>query len=119
MLKLKQIGRHKIDENIKEFCFDGCHKLYLISNKEEKQDMIDNKGWEKTDFLKLKGTLLEELYYSSCSLRFIEYAQSRCFKSVVPQFTNKTTFVYEDTATKQIVKHIVDIQKDRIDIVRG
>ena len=114
MLKLLKIGRHKIEDNIKEFAFDGCHKIYLVSEKSEKEEMKKNKGWEDSDFHKMTNTNLEECYYNSCPLRFIDMGESRGFKTIVPQCATKVSFFYEDTQTKVREKHTIDFNKDTI-----
>lgn len=114
MLKLLKIGKHKVDENIKQFAFDGCHKIYLITDKEEKEKMIKEKGWEKGDFFRVTGTNLEQCYYNSCPLRFINYGEWKGYRTIIPQCAKTVSFVYEDTITKIKERHIIDFNKDTI-----
>lgn len=117
MLKLLKIGRHKIEE--KEFAFDGCHKIYLITNKQEKEKMIKEKGWEKGDFFKIAGNNLEQCYYNTCPLRFIDYGENKGYRTVIPQCSIRSTFTYLNTGTGMIEKHIIDFHKDNIEVVYG
>jgi hypothetical protein len=93
-MKLIKIGKTKIDENIKEFAFDGCHKIYLMTSNEGKQDMLNN-GWVETDFYSIDK--LEEVFYNSCGLRFINLDRTKDFKTIVPQCAEKVTFTYLDS----------------------
>ena len=63
MLKLIKVAKTKIDNSIKEFVFDGCHKIYLISNEQEKQDLIQNRNYVKEDFYKLYREKPSELFF--------------------------------------------------------
>lgn len=119
MLELIKIGKKKIDKNVKEFAFDGCHKIYLISNEQEKQDMIKNNNYLKEDFIKNKETNLEECFVNSCSLRFINYGKSKDYETVVPQCAMATTFTYKDTITNRIVKHIVNNKTGNVKSIWG
>lgn len=119
MLELIKVGNKKIDKNIKEFVFDGCHKIYLVSNQKEKQDMIKNGGYLKEDFIKNKETKLEECFVNTCSLRFINYGKSRDYEAVVPQFAMTTTFTYKDTIANRIVKHIINNSTGNVKVIWG
>ena len=111
-MRLVKIGTKKIDKNVKEFVFDGCHKIYLIDSPKTKKEFL-NKGWEKSDFHKLDGTNLEECYFNSCPLRFISYGENRGYEWVIPQCREKATFTYEDIGGNKI-KHIVDFRADKV-----
>jgi hypothetical protein len=49
----------------KSFAYDGCHKIYLIANKDEEMDAIS----EDYDIFPISK--LQEKFEKSCSLRFI------------------------------------------------
>lgn len=50
----------------KEFAFDGCHKIYLIEDEEDKKEAI---SLEYDIFLPIEQ--LEETFNNACPLRFI------------------------------------------------
>ena len=50
----------------KEFAYDGCHKIYLISNDKEKNLAVEY-GYAILDV-----GLLKETFDNSCSLKFID-----------------------------------------------
>ena len=114
--KLIKIGNKKIPATIKEFAFDGCHKIYLVDGKQAKQAFLDT-GWEEKDFYKMKGTNLEECYWNTCPLRFIDLDSLHGFQTIIPQCANRTTFTYQNKSGN-IIKHILDIRKDKIISVR-
>ena len=111
-MKLIKIGNKKIGEDIKEFVFDGCHKIYLIDSEETRKDFL-SKGWVESDFHKLEETNLEECYFNSCPLRFISYGVNRDYEWLIPQCREKATFTYEDIGGNKI-KHIVDFRADKV-----
>jgi hypothetical protein len=92
-MKLIKINDVEIDENITEFAFDGCHKIYLITSENGKQD-LKSVGWEDSDFLPMEK--LEETFYNSCGLRFINLDRTKDFETVVPQCEDKVVFTYID-----------------------
>lgn len=49
----------------KEFAYDGCHKIYIIENKENKNTAL------QFGYKILPIDKLEEVYDNSCGLRFI------------------------------------------------
>lgn len=51
-----------------KFAYDGCHKIYILEDKEDIED-IKNKGYNENDIFDIKD--IEKIYNSSCSLRFI------------------------------------------------
>ncbi len=51
--------------NINKFAYDGCHKIYLIEDKEDEKQAIE------TGYLILDIEKLFEVWCESCSLRFI------------------------------------------------
>lgn len=74
--------------NAKGMYFDGCHKIYLAMDDEERAKMAEY-GYEyhTPDIYKLKGW-----FDSSCGLRFVnavfynEEDPNRGFVSLIPQF---------------------------------
>ncbi|MBP3708273.1 MAG: hypothetical protein J6J36_06675 [Clostridia bacterium] len=93
-MKLIKIGTKKIDDKIKEFAFDGCHKIYLITSEEGRADLLNN-GWVETDFRPIDE--LEETFYNSCGLRFINLDRTKDFATIVPQCASTVTFTYLDS----------------------
>ena len=91
MSKLLKIGNAKIGEHIKEFFFDGCHKIYLIEDEADKKLFLTEKNYLENDIFSVDE--LEETFNESCSLRFISTCK---LKSIVPQFKNKIKFTYDD-----------------------
>lgn len=118
MLKLIKVGQNKIADNL-EFCFDGCHKIYIMTSEEEKREMIEKKNWNKSDFHKIAGINLESCYINTCPLRFISYGANKKYKDLIRQCATRATFTYKDTITNEIVKHIVDNNTGLVETVRG
>ena len=52
------------------FLWDGCHKIYILQNEDDKQHAIKENGYNEDDVYPLER--LEEIYEKSCCLRFIE-----------------------------------------------
>ena len=50
------------------FFFDGCHKIYIIEDNQDIEDM-KQKNWTDEDIYPIEE--LEETYHNTCSLRFI------------------------------------------------
>ena len=90
MSKLLKIGNYKISDNIKEFFFDDCHKIYLIEDQKDKEDMFSI-GWREEDIHKIDE--LEDVFNDSCPLRFISTCK---LKTIVPQCQKETKFTYDD-----------------------
>jgi hypothetical protein len=58
-----------------EFAFDGCHKIYLITNPEGRQRMVDyGYGADNDDSAILPVSELAQAWRQSCFLRFISPA---------------------------------------------
>lgn len=91
MSKLLKIGNCKISDNIKEFFFDGCHKIYLIEDNEDKTLFCNNYNYTEDDIFSIDE--LEDVFNDSCSLRFISTCK---LKRIVPQCRKKTKFTYDD-----------------------
>lgn len=51
-----------------EFAYDGCHKMYVIEDEEDKKTALSY-GYEEADFLPIEE--LQSTYHASCDLRFI------------------------------------------------
>ena len=51
-----------------KFAYDGCHKIYILEDKEDLED-IKNKGYNENDVYNIED--IEKIYNNSCSLRFI------------------------------------------------
>lgn len=52
----------------KQFVYDGCHKIYIIENEQDKKHAIEA-GYSENDFFDISK--IENIYWDSCSLRFI------------------------------------------------
>ena len=70
---------NNIDVTARHFAYDGCHKIYLLDNKE---DIEEAKSYEY-DIYPIKE--LKKSYWYSCGLRFIS-GWSPEFKTYVSQF---------------------------------
>lgn len=42
--KLLQISKYKIKPDIKEFFFDGCHKIYIIEDENDKKTIFTSEA---------------------------------------------------------------------------
>lgn len=73
----------EIRENIKQFAYDGCHKIYLIEN-EENLEQAKASGY---DIYPIKE--LEEKFNNSCGLRFINTWD---LETIVPQCVEDVKF---------------------------
>lgn len=72
----------------KEFAFDGCHKIYLIEDEEDKKEAL---SLEYDIFLPIEQ--LEETFNTSCPLRFI--SNWKLTKTYVAQCEEEVVFDYE------------------------
>lgn len=91
MSKLLKVGNFKISNNIKEFFFDGCHKIYLIEDEEDKKLFLSENNYLTEDIFKIDE--LEDIFNNSCPLRFINTCK---LKSIVPQARQQVKFTYND-----------------------
>ena len=73
----------KIGENVKQFAYDGCHKIYLIENEE------NLKSAKASGYGIYPIEELEEKFNSSCGLRFINTWD---LETIVPQFAEDVKF---------------------------
>ena len=61
-----------------EFAYDGCHKIYLIEDEEDRKDALC------TGYDLYPVSVLKEKFNTSCPLRFIN--NWKCSKQFVNQF---------------------------------
>lgn len=73
---------NKKETTAKEFVYDGCHKIYLIEDEEDKRDALDC-GYEIRPIKELEKT-----FEGSCPLRFIH--NWKLDKTYVAQFESAT-----------------------------
>lgn len=83
-----KIGRYKT--NAKEFFFDGCHKIYLIEDEQDKQKFFDM-GWTENDIYTIDTII--DCYENACPLKFIQTCK---YKTIVPQCTTQVTFTTDN-----------------------
>lgn len=67
----------------KHFAFDGCHKIYLLNNKEQYEDAREA-GYNIFDIKELP-----EVWKNSCHMRFINTWD---LQTIVPQFAKMVVF---------------------------
>lgn len=91
MSKLLKIGNYKVKDNIKQFFYDGCHKIYLIEDDDDIKLFLNEKNYTVDDIWWIED--LEEIFTDSCSLRFISTCK---LKRIVPQLRKRTKFTYDD-----------------------
>lgn len=65
-MNIEKVLKQAVEE-YKEFAYDGCHKIYIIENEEEKQKAQELK------YAIIPIEELENVYYSSCPLRFVDF----------------------------------------------
>lgn len=73
----------KIKESIKQFAFDGCHKIYLIENEDNLKDAI------KWGYSIYPIEDLQEKFEHSCVLKFINTWN---LETIVPQCAKNVKF---------------------------
>lgn len=66
-----------------KFAYDGCHKIYILEDKEDIED-VKNNGYNENDIFDIKD--IEFIYNTSCPLRFIR--NWKLTKTYVSQFEN-------------------------------
>ena len=54
------------ETNAMEFAFEGCHKIYLLEDDQDKHEAIENGGYQI-----LPIELLPATWENACELRFI------------------------------------------------
>lgn len=52
----------------KEFIYDGCHKIYIVEDQEDRE-IAYRDGYIDSDFYPIEE--IESVFNNSCSLRFI------------------------------------------------
>lgn len=75
------INDHTIEAD--EFAWDGCHKIYVVTNKESRDEL----AYYGYDFFPIAE--LQEAWDTSCNLKFINSAD--LVDSFVPQFFEEET----------------------------
>lgn len=83
-----KISNHKI--KAKEFFYDGCHKIYLIEDEEDKKDFLYG-YWEENDIYPIEQIV--DIYMNACPLKFIQTCK---LKTIVPQCANQVTFTTDN-----------------------
>jgi len=68
---------NKMPITAENFAFDGCHKIYLIGNDEEKEKALE------IGYNILPIAAIKRAWYDSCGLRFIQDWSN--FKPIVKQ----------------------------------
>ena len=63
-----------------EFAYDGCHKIYLIEDEQDKKEALEC----EYDLYPIEQ--LQDKYENSCSLKFIH--NWKLSKNIVAQFEN-------------------------------
>lgn len=100
-MRIVKINNVKIPKKVKEFAFDGCHKIYLMVGGEQAKQFFKDKGWDDSDFHPISE--LEDTFNDSCPLRFINWDDTRGLGTVVPQCEEETIFEY-DNGEKHILR---------------
>ena len=95
---LKKIGKYNV-KSIDKFFYDGCHKIYLIEDDNDIEDMYDN-GWEDNDIYSIDE--LEEILLNSCPLVFIHNV--KLTKDYLTQSQHTITLTYDDHKTKMNIR---------------
>lgn len=79
----KEKFKKEIGGSIKQFAFDGCHKIYLIENEDNLKNAIDG-GYNTYPIEDL-----QEKFEHSCGLKFINTWD---LETIVPQFAENVEF---------------------------
>lgn len=91
MLKIKELGdkvKKEYTITATHFAYDGCHKIYIIEDNEDKVNAI------KYDYTIINIKELPKVWVDSCSLRFI--SNWKLTKQYVEQFNNAEFEFKED-----------------------
>lgn len=91
---LMKIGRYNV-KSIDKFFYDGCHKIYLIEDADDIEDMYDA-GWEDNDIYSIDE--LEDVLQNFCPLVFINNV--KLTKQYLTQEQKTITLTYDDHKTK-------------------
>lgn len=91
-----QINTVQVPYEARTFVYDGCHKLYLICDDDDRE-LAKEYGYlgEDEDQKEIPISELESYYIKSCPLRFIEMLDvERDDYSILPQNTDCPMFIY-------------------------
>lgn len=91
-----QINTVQVPYEARTFVYDGCHKLYLICNDNDRE-LAKKYGYigEDKDQTEIPISELEEYYVNSCPLRFVElFDVERDDHNILPQGTDCPMFIY-------------------------
>lgn len=92
---LKKIGKYNL-KSIDKFFYDGCHKIYIIEDFSDIEDMINNLYWSMDDIYPIDE--LENILLNSCPLVFIHNV--KLTKDYLTQEQKTITLTYDDHKTK-------------------
>ena len=92
---LKKIGKYNL-KSMGKFFYDGCHKIYIIEDFSDIEDMINNCEWSMNDLHSIDE--LEETILNSCPLVFINNV--KLTKQYLTQEQKTITLTYDDHKTK-------------------
>ena len=94
-----QINRSTVDIAGKTFVYDGCHKLYIITTPDDREQakeygyIVENSTNENE--IEHSISELEDYYCKSCPLRFVQYFDmGRKDYNILPQGTDCPMFIY-------------------------
>lgn len=94
-----QINTNVVDYSGRTFVYDGCHKIYVICDEDDRAKareygyIVDNSNEESETEHPI--TEIEEFYIKSCPLRFIQYFNvEREDYNILPQSTDCPMFIY-------------------------
>ena len=89
---LKVNGKHIMSNGY--FAYDGCHKIYIIEDEKDIEEMFKI-GWEYKEIYPIEK--LEDIYFNdTCSLRFIESV--KLDEIYVPQLMEDEDVIFEYAA---------------------
>lgn len=91
-MKLLRVNEVDVKDYV-GFVYDDCHKIYLV--KKENLEEVRSEWGENNKVYSMLD--LEECYKNSCPLKFINEWDLKI--DIVPQFTDKVSFEYDDRTT--------------------
>lgn len=92
---LKKIGKYNL-KSIDKFFYDGCHKIYIIEDFNDIEEMIGYYSWSMNDIYPIDE--LENILLNSCPLVFIHNV--KLTKDYLTQEQKTITLKYDDHKTK-------------------
>lgn len=92
---LKKIGKYNL-KSIDKFFYDGCHKIYIIEDFSDIEEMIGYYSWTMDDIYSIDE--LENILQNSCPLVFIHNV--KLTKDYLTQEQKTITLTYDDHKTK-------------------